>query len=366
MKKMFMLLYLFILSIFFVACKENDLNKDDLNLTDELSIMFKTAYANSIKKRVENADLNEINILSYYGKIDDVYVVSMNNEIVVNKLNVYPYDIYDEIIEKMRFYYSSKKSLYLVFEETLYTIKTAYEEKIITLADVCLLFGIHSMNLETFTKDDYKNIFNSLELNYSDSYQRYNLLTYFGKYNDYNVVNFDIMSVFPAVITEKVGPFMFTYGYPEMAIQVINKKEVLSLTEAYERVILYDEDLYNIFSLETNSAEINKEIIDMLLNSVYNFLLSIKDELTSEPDINNIYLTKYIGEHYGYHIFNFETDYKLKSNSTNSIGEEFISLKNGLGERVLIKDGKLIPLKKAYETGVIKEEEYLSIIKLFG
>jgi len=87
MKKMFMLLYLFILSIFFVACKENDLNKDDLNLTDELSIMFKTAYANSIKKRVENADLNEINILSYYGKIDDVYVVSMNNEIVVNKLN---------------------------------------------------------------------------------------------------------------------------------------------------------------------------------------------------------------------------------------------------------------------------------------
>jgi len=33
---------------------------------------------------------------------------------------------------------------------------------------------------------------------------------------------------------------------------------------------------------------------------------------------------------------------------------------------VLIKDGKLIPLKKAYETGVIKEEEYLSIIKLFG
>lgn len=363
MKKIIILIILMFSCLSLFACDETELNKEDLNITDELTLLFKSAYANSIKDSIDNANLDEINILEFYGKINDAYVVSMDNDITYNnKSRIIPYDIYDEDVENMRFsYYGYRKPIYLIKDGNLYTIKQSYENNIINFNEVCLLFGIQTSGLETFSEKDHNILKESMTLWNSKLGDNYKLRTYYGEYGDYIVVDYNTLIVFGVASSKTISNFMFTYGYSDMAIRVINKSEVLSLSDAYNRAIINEEELYEIFTSYSRSAKIDKKLVDMLLSIVYDFLNGIKDDLQTVPDINKIYLERYYGNHFGYEMFSFETDYKLKTNSENPLIDKFVSLKYGFGETILYKDGEMIPLVYAVENGIIDIEEYRTI-----
>lgn len=318
----------------------------------DLSEMFKTAYANSFPKDME-IDLNNIEVVEYYGMIGDAHIVSMDSCYLDD---AYPNDAYIESIEDMEFRYDRSYKVYIVYKEALFTAKAAYENKIIDFNSLCKLFGLHTAKSGTFDAEAYQVVKATLksQLENADSYE---LDRYYGEYNGFYAISLNFLGGQAAVcFEENVGQLHFEYGYESNRIRFMNGTESYTLDEAFENGIITQEDLYDLFEIHTKSQEINQALVTQLLTPAYELCLKYKHDFNREVVFERFYLSKYYGQYGDNQIYTLRSSCYL-SGSTSATAEEREVIGIGFGSMAyVLNGGKLYTLGQALEQGIITEE----------
>ena len=317
-------------------------------LTEDLKNTFVSAYIKSISHKIETVDENNIIINKYYGTIDKAHIVSMYDKYS----EVYPNDAYIEEIKNLQFRFTYTTNTYVIFNGVLYTPKQAFEEKIINLSNLCLLFGLHTFGLDTFTKNDYDNI-----MSYFGS-GSYLISKYYGKYNGYCAVTLSYTGMqIAAVFEETYKGITFSYGYESSRIRLISENEKHTLKTALENNAISKEDLYNLFEKHTKSAEINDQIIETILTAAYNLCLKYKDDFMKEVKYEDCELYKYYGKYDDSYIFDIHSYNWINFTKTDATEEEIIILQYGFSAGpYVLNNNVLYTIYTALDKGIITEE----------
>lgn len=326
----------------------------DLNLSSELVDLFKSAYASSIADFVEEVDLNEIEILDYFGLIRDAHIVSMGS----NYSGKYPNGVYIEEVKKMEFKYDSGYKIYVIAKDKLYTPKKAYEEKIIDFSELCKLFGIHTSKLETFDEQSYDSVENCLKLKYEEEFDLYEIAKYYGEYNGYSAVSLNYLGMQLAVTSaDYVYNLKFEYGYSSNHIRFMNDSEMYSISEALSKNIITKDDLYNIFEIHSKSEKVDEQLIIELLTPAYELCLKYADDFNKEINLNHFSLSKYYGKYGENEIYSLDSTCWIDKVNTSATIEEVEVMEYGFSKTAyVLSDGKLFTLQQALNSGIITEE----------
>ena len=371
MKKLLIFIFLFFSVFCFFGCNNppvvhvpptnppgndetiNVLNKEDLTLTNDLINMFKKAYVKSIEFKVENVDEDNINILKYYGKINDAFIVSINS----NYSEVYPNDIYSDEISGMIFRYD-RYHVYIIYNDKLYTAKEAYEQNIIDLNALCVVFGIHTSGLETFNEKDYNAVKGYINNKFKDSADLYDISKYYGKYDGYTAVTLSYKGMQSAVVFEEsVNHLTFSYGYHSSCIRLINNENMYFLNEAYNNNIINNDDLCNLFELHTKSEDISNDLINVLLAKPYALCLKYKEGFDREITYDLISLTHYYGKYDDSYIFALSGPYYFKNSSSSPTEEELEIMNFGFDYfAYVLNNDKLYTIDQAVKLGIVSNE----------
>ena len=326
----------------------------DYNLA-ELYTKFKTAYANSFTEDFE-IDLNNIHILNYHGMINDAHVVSINSSYWGK--HGYPNGAYIEHVERMSFRYDISYKVYIVYNDVLYTAKSAYENNIIDFDGLCKVFGLHTSNIPTFHKEAHDTLKSCMELKYQEKADLYELGKYYGEYNGYYAVSYNYFGMQLAVTAnDYIKNLNFGYGYQSNHIRFMNGTEMYTIHEAFDQGIINDEDLYELFEIHSKSEEVDAELITQLLTPAYELCLKYKDDFDQDIDFKYFYLTKYYGKYGNSYIYSLESLYWIRSNSTSASPEEIEIMEYGFNDvAYVLNDGKLYTLDQAVNSGIITNE----------
>ena len=332
-------------------CDECDYNLDAL---DELSDMFKTAYANSFKEDFE-IDLNNIEIMDYFGMIGDAHIVSINSSYLSKG---YPDDAYYQSVEGMVFRYDTTYKVYVIHNEKLYSAKSAYENNIIDYNALCKIFGLHTSKTDTFNETIDDKLESSMKLNEPEYAELYELSKYYGEYNGYYAVSYRFLGMQIAVsFDEQYNNLNFSYGYQTGRIRLMNETEMYTLDEALKKGIITDEDLYELFNVHTKSEGVNKELVDYLLTPAYELCLKYKDDFAQEFTFDDFSLARYYGEYGGSYIFSLEFLNPFNYKNTTASEDEIEIMKYYFGSMAyVLNNGKLYTLDQALEADLVTKE----------
>lgn len=332
-------------------CDECDYNLDAL---DELSDMFKTAYANSFKEDFE-IDLNNIEIMDYFGMIGDAHIVSINSSYLSKG---YPDDAYYQSVEGMVFRYDTTYKVYVIHNEKLYSAKSAYENNIIDYNALCKIFGLHTPKTDTFNETIDDKLESSMKLNEPEYAELYELSKYYGEYNGYYAVSYRFLGMQIAVsFDEQYNNLNFSYGYQTGRIRLMNETEMYTLDEALKKGIITDEDLYELFNVHTKSEGVNKELVDYLLTPAYELCLKYKDDFAQEFTFDDFSLARYYGEYGGSYIFSLEFWNPFNYKNTTATEDEIEIMKYYFGSMAyVLNNGKLYTLDQALEADLVTKE----------
>lgn len=354
MKKVFTFLVLLFSVVVLFGCNnistEKEFNKN-VSLTEELSIMFKTAYKKSIEFKNLDIDDNDITILNYFGTIGQSHIVSIEN----NQLRLYPHDIQKEKVKNMEFRYDLKDKVYVINENTLYTPKQAYELKIINFDNLCLLFGLNTSGLDTFCEEEYNVVKKAMNLSKDGVYE---LKQYYGKFNDHVVARFNFLGgQAAAAFDETYFNLRFCYGYITGRLMVMKDNNAYTLEEAIKNNILSKQDIYDLFELHTDSEEISEDMIKFLLEKPYQLSLKYNDDFMEDVTFDSFALDKYYGKYDNNYIFLANTYNWINHTKTEATEEELEILKYGISSKILvINDGVLYTLNQAKNKEIISLE----------
>lgn len=332
MKKLIAIMLVIFCITFCFGCNSQIYNSN-LNLSEELSDSFKMSYANSILQYIETVDLNEIEILDYYGSIGDAHLVSIKSSYLGSYLNgeyVYPNGAYIDQVEKMQFRYDIGNKVYIIYNDILYTAKEAYENKIINFNNLCLVFGIHTSKIDTFSENSYRKLENCMKLVYKDESGLYLLEKYYGDYNGYSIVSYGYLGTQPCVTSsDNINKLRFTYGYESNHIRVMNNTNMYSIHQALDEKIITNNDLYDLFMLHTGSEEVNENLVNKLLTPAYELCLKYAENLDRPLTLDDFYLTKYYGKYGDNYIYSLTTPRWINWSSSSATLEEIEIIKRG-------------------------------------
>lgn len=319
----------------------------------DLSEMFKTAYANSFPKDME-IDLNNIEVVEYYGMIGDAHIVSMDSSYLGKE---YPNDAYNETVEGMEFRYDRSYKVYIIYNETLFSAKAAYENRIIDFNSLCKIFGLHTSNLTTFHTEAYNAVQSTMKAE-GKELDDYELSRYYGTYSGFHAISLNFLGMQAAVcFEENVGQLHFEYGYESNRIRFMNGTESYTPDEAFENGIITQEDLYDLFEIHTKSQEIDEALVAQLLTPAYELCSKYPDAFDRDIVFERFYLTKYYGQYGDSHILGLYTSCWIKSDFTAATPEETEVMKYGFCDSAyVLYDGKMYTLGQALEQGIITEE----------
>lgn len=313
----------------------NQRYNNDVKLTAELEDAFKDAFLNAALEEDSSYDSERVKILDYYGTIGKAHVVRFVGRCPGK--NTY------SKIEGMEFI--SSGTVYLIYKDTLYTIESAYEEKIINFDNLCRLFGINCSGKDTFNKKTYNKLYDQFKSENPEDYDQYELLGYYGEYNGYSVVRYDFMGVkSAAIVWEYCHNLKFKHGHSSNTYSVMDgKNNTVSLSRAYENGILTLENVIDLFEKHTSSADLSESLLNDVLSSIENMCENypIEEKFTYGYSID-----KYYGQYGDVHIFYLDIIFRAENHDM---------LLNPRGPRVF--DGENIyTMDEALELGLITEE----------
>lgn len=346
MKKLITCLTVMLCVILLVSCAQvealyygifvnNQEYNNNVELSSELESAFLDAFLQSALEKEKTFDISQIKILNYYGTIGKAHIVQFNKAC--------PGQDQHSRIENMDFRGYSNP-VYLIFEDTLYTIKSAYEQKIINFDNLCRLFGINFSGKDTFNKEKYEKLQQQFKRDNPDEYDLYYLLGYYGEYNGYSVVTYNYMGVKLGVtFTEICYGLAFEHGYRSNLFRIMNGENLYSIKEAFENGILTLENLLDIFEIHTHSAELSESLFNQTMSCIENMCENYPIEEAFTYGYN---LHKYYGQYGDVHIFYIDIIFRA---------ENYDMLAWLQGPRVF--DGeKFYTLDEAVELGLITEE----------
>lgn len=320
-------------------------------LTDSVYDMCISAYNNTAIPG-ENTDISLVDVSKYYGRIGKAHIVSFNMRC--------PGKDSANRVEKLRFYYYPNY-IYIIYNDALYTICEAYENEIIDFNNLCFLFGINSFGKTTFNKDNYDKIFKSLQTTYPEEPDMFEIDEYYGEYNGYSALSFNYLGgQYCVTFQESCANLYFEYGYKSSRIRFVSEENIYFIKDAMELGIISREDLMEIFKLHTKSAEFDEALLDSLLTPVYD-IIQRNNPTDTEYKYEYLSLVKYYGKFGDSHIFtvhlNHQTVFDIGSWELSDDFEliKYIVLSYGDGPCVW-NDGKVYPIDKAVELGLITEE----------
>ena len=313
----------------------NQKYNNDVEVTAELEMTFLDAFLQSALEKEKTFDISQIKILNYYGTMGKAHVVQFNKAC--------PGQDQHSRIENMDFRGYSNP-VYLIFEDTLYTIKSAYEEKIINFDNLCRLFGINFSGKDTFNKEKYEKLQNQFKLEKPKDYDMYELGGYYGEYNGYSVVTYDYRGMKDNVtIMEPCNGLVFRHGDSSNVFRIMNGEKMLSINMAVEEGILTLENVIDLFEFHTHSAELSESLLNQMLSYIENMCENYPIE---EAFTYGYSLHKYYGQYGDVHIFYIDIIFRA---------ENYDMLEWLIGPRVF--DGeKFYTLDVAVELGLITEE----------
>ena len=338
----------------------------DYNLntnTTYLFTTFKTAYAKSFMEDFE-VDLNNVTIVDYYGAMDDAHLVSIDSNYLDKG---YPNGAYIESVEGMEFRYDLSSRVYIVYNQALYTAKAAYEKEIIDFNGLCKVFGLHTSKKSTFHEGVYEKLASYMEERYEENANLYRLAKYCGEYNGYYAVSYNYLGAQAAVaFEESVNHLNFGYGYESSRIRFINGSTSYTLSGAYAKGIINDQELYDLLELRTKSKEVDGELVEQLLTPAYELCLKYKDDFNKEVKFDYFYLQKYYGKYGDSYIYDLKSSYWINRNSTAASPEEIEVMEYGFGDiAYVLNNGKLYTLDQALKAGIITQEIKTEIINKY-
>ena len=313
----------------------NQKYNNDVEVTAEKETAFLNAYHKAAIEADKSFDINQIKILNYYGTMGKAHVVQFNKAC--------PGQDQHSRIENMDFRGYSNP-VYLIFEDTLYTIESAYEQKIINFDNLCRLFGINFSGKDTFNKEKYEKLQQQFKRNNPDDYDMYEIIGYYGEYNGYSVLTYNYLGEQCCVTyTEICYGLSFEHGYRSNFFRIMNGENLYSIEEAFENGILTLENLLDIFEIHTHSAELSESLFNQTLSYIENMCENYPIE---EAFTYGYSLHKYYGQYGDVHIFYIDIIFRA---------ENYDMLEWLIGPRVF--DGeKFYTLDEALELGLITEE----------
>ena len=325
-----------------------------LNAAEVLSYMFKTAYASSFKEDIE-IDLNNIEILDYFGMIGDAHIVSMNSSYLSEG---YPDGAYYQSVEGMVFRYDTTYKVYIIHNEKLYSAKSAYENNIINFNALCKIFGLHTSKIDTFNDMVYDTLKSSMELNESKYADLYELNKYYGQYNGYYAVSYRFLGEQACAAFEvRYNNLNFSYGYQTERIRLMNETEMYTLDEALDKGIITEKDLYELFNIHTKSEGVNEDLVNYLLTPVYELCLKYKEDFAEEFTFDDFSLEKYYGKYGESYIFSLQFMNPFNYKNTTATEDEIEIMKHYFSKMAyVLNDGKLYTLDQAVNAGLLDME----------
>lgn len=357
MKKILSFICLFFSVFSLIGCDYN------LNISTDLAIMLKTAYANSLPGDFE-IDLNEITIVNYYGTMGDAHLVSIDSNYLDKG---YPNGAYIESVEGMEFRYDLSSRVYIVYNQVLYTAKAAYEKEIIDFNGLCKVFGLHTSKKSTFHEGVYKKLASYMEGRYEENANLYLLKKYYGEYNGYYAVSYNYLGMQATVaFEESVNHLYFGYGYKSNRIQFINGTDSYAIEEAYNKGIINDRGLYDLFATHTKSEKVDGALIEQLLTPAYELCLKYKDDFDREVNYDCFCLQNYYGKYGDSYIYDLKSLCWINRNPAAASLEEIEVMEYAFGDiAYVLNNGKLYTLDQALEAGIITQEIKTEIIDMY-
>ena len=280
-------------AIYYSIFVNNQRYNSNVELTSELEASFIDSYFNAALEAEKTFDISQIKILNYYGAIGKAHIVKFNKAC--------PGQVQYSIIEGMKFIGYSQP-VYLIFEDTLYTIEDAYEQKIINFDNLCRLFGINSSGKDTFNKEKYEKLSQQIKLIHPDEYELYYFLGYYGEYNGYSVVTYDYRGLKDNVTCWEICyGLSFRHGDASNTFMIMNGENLYFLNGAFENGILTLENVLEIFEIHTRSAKLSESLLNQTLSC-------LKKTFEEQPIEKEAYyscqIEKYFGQYGDVHIFN--------------------------------------------------------------
>ena len=328
-------------ALYYCIFVNNQEYNNNVELSPELESTFLDAFLQSALEKEKTFDISQIKILNYYGTIGKAHIVQFNRAC--------PTQSSGARIEKMDF---RGRNVYIVHKNTLYSIKNAYEQKIINFDNLCRLFGINFSGKDTFNKEKYEKLQQQFKRDNPDDYDMYEIIGYYGEYNGYSVLTYNYLGgQYCVSCTESCYGLSFEHGYRSNLFRIMNGENLYSIKEAFENGILTLENLLDIFQIHTHSAELSES----LFNQTMSCLKKVCDEHPIQDNVYyNYWIEKYYGQYDDVHIFNLyvHTCYINEENIT--VGDtKFLLYMQGF---YAFDGDKFYTLDEAVELGLITEE----------
>ena len=372
MKKLFLLVFIVLLSFNLISCVKE--TKYIELLPDEIKNEIKLVAATKYERNTEN-----IEIEYFFGGFDNSYIIILNtpvNEYLVDYTeNVGEYDF------RYLRHYNLCNSMVVYNNNNLYTLQEAVDNKLLTLDNIKKVKENFDNIFDKYNEEYFEinkelendgltvDIYNKLR----DVIPYHRVLRYLGEYNEAYVAYY--LEYTPQATTGYLE-FLDLYLYPKSkfnCIRVIYQGKDYNQKEAYEMGILNNEDLTNIytkyFGYSPNEISIKDNEITLL--TVRNILKQYYEE---------VIVNKYENIKWDINIFLESTDIY----SSNNIYDDMIYLplyvednqvkyEEELGgytfelyegiEYIIYKNGKVYNMKDAYFNGILNEETIKKIYK---
>lgn len=352
MKKLITCLALILCLLFLASCAQiedvyysifvnHQKYNNDVILTEKLEDTFKDAFLNAALEEKESYDIEQLKILDYYGTIGSAHVVGFNRGC--------PGKGYYSTIDGMEFR-SNSQSVYLIHRGSLFTIEEAYEQKIINFDNLCRLFGINCSGKDTFNEEKYNKLYEQFKSENPEDYDQYELLGYYGEYNGYSVVRYNLTGAKLGILAaESCRHLEFSHGDISNIYRVMDgENNMFSLNQAYENGILTLENVIDLFEKHTSSADLSESLLNDVLSCIENVCENypIEEKFTYGYSID-----KYYGQYGDAHIFDLDIIFRAEN-------YDMLSWWNG----PYVFDGETIhTMDEALELGLITEEVHSKI-----
>lgn len=356
MKKTLIVLTTLIL-LMLVACDNNTVeNKTDVSgniiytYTTSQELEFKNAYLNSISQHTDvELSIDGIELIQYYGKVGRGDAVKMTNV-----YRTKPHMVHNEVIEKFHFRYDhGGNQVYLIFDDQLYTGKSAFEEDLINKEELLTLFLFNSFSINNLNYSEIQDIENRLGNESELEDGNYIFTRYYGKYNGFHAITLENINSFTVCEDEYIENLHFQYPYPGSHIRLINGQEMYTIKEAYRKGHIQLEDIYKLFEKHTNSPDVSEELVTTLLKPAFD----IHKDYISDYTMDILYLDKYYGLYQDCHIFSFHSTEWLAKYYTESTNKVLDALRyGGSAYEFVLYEETLYTLKEAIDKGIIDPE----------
>lgn len=140
MKKIILVFISLMFIMCLVACGEKNKctvnffsdGKSDIKISEDMQEKIKSKYVSEyLLKYNENASIDEVHIDKFYGVYNNAYVLIMSNDYVE-----YRTAITYEVILTYRFQYSNSNKIKVFYEDSFYSLTSAYLNKILSDEDI--------------------------------------------------------------------------------------------------------------------------------------------------------------------------------------------------------------------------------------